>query len=208
MSLFEMDGSWNRHKVVIAGSTGVGKTSIVQRLATGSFDGDTDPTVGVELTSIAVGVGDDQIHLGVWDTAGQERFRSVSKSYFRNAVGAILVFSLTDRDSFETLDSWLNDIHAVASANSCVLLVGNKVDLEAERIIADGEARLFADRHNLNYVEVSAKENTNVDEMVKRLASNIAVKIRTGEIQNGISGKSPPVVLQHREPAQERGGCC
>jgi small GTP-binding protein len=97
-------------KVVLVGSSSVGKSSMVERLTEGIFPDDIQSTVGVEFKAFAVPVDDRTVRLQIWDTAGQERFKSVSKAYFRNAVGAVLMFDITQESTFEDLSTWLADL--------------------------------------------------------------------------------------------------
>jgi small GTP-binding protein len=170
------------YKVVVLGSSGVGKTSLVQRLTEQSFSSQIQSTVGVEfktwLYQLPTG---GEIKLNIWDTAGQERFRSVSKAYFRNAMGAILVFAIDSESSYAELDSWLADLHQAAMPNAAVLLVGNKTDA-ANREITEEQAAEYCKRHELEYLETSAKEGTGVQEAFARLALKIQEKAEKGEI--------------------------
>jgi small GTP-binding protein len=161
------------YKVVLAGASGVGKTAIVQQLVDGTFSADSHATIGVEFKVYECQSGTNKLKLNIWDTAGQEKFRSVSKTYFRNAVGAIIVFSLTDRLSFDGLNDWLNDIHSLCAPNAIVLMVGNKLDLQEERVISHNEAIAFSERHGVEFFETSALDATNVAETFLRLARSI-----------------------------------
>lgn len=105
---------------------------------------DSSHTIGVEFGSRIVNVGGKSVKLQIWDTAGQERFRSVTRSYYRGAAGALLVYDTTSRDSFNALTNWLNDARTLASPNIVILLVGNKKDLEEARDITFLEASTFA----------------------------------------------------------------
>ena len=198
------------YKVVLLGSTFVGKTAIVERLINDDFTGDNETTIGVEFRTFPVQVGDVEVKLNIWDTAGQEKFRSVSKAYFRNALGAILVFSLTDQKSFDALDDWLNDLQSLCAPNASIMLFGNKLDLKDERVISQEEANLFASRHDLEYIETSAFDSTNIKDSFTRLASQIYEKVSKGEIQSTFQTSSPPVVLNKAPSAnsQPKGGCC
>ena len=197
------------YKVVLLGSTFVGKTAIVERLINDDFTGDNETTIGVEFRTFPVQVGDVEVKLNIWDTAGQEKFRSVSKAYFRNALGAILVFSLTDQKSFDALDDWLNDLQSLCAPNASIMLFGNKLDLKDERVISQEEANLFASRHDLEYIETSALDSTNIKESFTRLASQIHEKIIKGEIQGSFQSAAPPVVLNKTpsENSQQESGC-
>jgi small GTP-binding protein len=193
------------YKVVVVGSSGVGKTAMVQRLVDGVFVGDGQPTIGVEFKCFECQAGPETVKLNICDTAGQERFRSVSRAYFRNAVGAVLVYSLTDRGSFDELDGWLNDINTLCSANASVVVVGNKADLRDDRAVADSEAKAFARRHAIaTYIERSALEATNIAEVFVRLATSIHAKVLNNDIRGSFMAATPPVLV--RGPAQ--GGCC
>jgi len=98
-----------------------------------------------------------------WDTAGQERFRTITSSYYRGAHGIIIVYDITDRDSFDNVKQWMHEIGRYACENVNKLLVGNKCDMEAKRQVGYDEAKAFADEHGIPFLETSAKEATNVE---------------------------------------------
>lgn len=199
------------YKVVVVGSSGVGKTAIVQRLIDNTFIEDTQSTVGVEFKSFSVESDGFVCKLSIWDTAGQEKFRSVSKAYFRNAVGAVLVFALDDIDSFQELNGWINDLTSLAAPNAAILLVGNKADLTEKRSITENEALDFAKRYNVEYIEASAKDGQNVKETFTRLAKIITDKIKSNEIQGTFqSSSAPPISQLNKDLASKNksGGCC
>ena len=175
----------NRHsyKVVLVGSSGVGKTSIVQHLISGNFREENQATIGVEFKSYALQTEGESIKLQIWDTAGQERFRSVSKAYFRNALGAILVFDLTNRQSFDDLNMWFSDFSQLSAPNAYILSIGNKCDLEDERQIVESEANSFAQRNGLFYLETSAKNGDHIEEAFVRLGTEIYRKVKSGDIK-------------------------
>ena len=197
------------YKVVVVGSSGVGKTAIVQRLVDKSFSDDGQPTIGVEFKCFTTKIGDDSVKLNIWDTAGQEKFRSVSKAYFRNAVGAVLVYSLNDRDSFDDLGRWLNDLQSLAAPNCAIFAVGNKLDLKDQRVILSSEAEAFSERHGLEYFEMSALDSTNVEDTFVSLAKAIHEKVKRGDIKGNFQLSTPPVlVTTDKRSAPESGGCC
>lgn len=199
------------YKVVVVGSSGVGKTAIVQRLIDNSFIEDTQSTVGVEFKSFSVESDDFVCKLSIWDTAGQEKFRSVSKAYFRNAVGAVLVFGLDDLDSFQELNGWINDLTSLATPNAAILLVGNKADLTEKRSITENEALDFAKRYNVEYIEASAKSGQNIKETFTRLARIIAEKIKKKEINGTFQNSATPPISQlnsNRSSKDKSSGCC
>lgn len=184
-------------KFILIGSSGVGKTAILKRLVENTFSSDSQSTIGVEFDSTSVEVDGQQIKLQIWDTAGQERFRSIAKAYFRNAVGVILVFDITERKTFEEINMWLNDVHSLCDPAAAVLLVGNKSDLEDSRVITLAEAENFAKNHQLSYLETSALNGTNVSEAFLMTATNIYRK--------GL--KSMPAKLQNQEKSDDDDNC-
>jgi small GTP-binding protein len=197
------------YKVVLVGASGVGKTAIVQQLVEGTFEADGQPTIGVEFKSYECQSGSDRLTLNIWDTAGQEKFRAVSKIYFRSAVGAILVFSLTDRTSFDALDDWLNDIHSLCAPNVDILLVGNKLDLREERVISQNEALSFSERHGIEFIETSAVQAVNISETFLRLARAIHDRVLKECIEERVIAE--PVSLVFSESTDLTGNrsfCC
>lgn len=169
-------------KFLIIGSAGSGKSCLLHQLIENKFKGDSSHTIGVEFGSKIVSVAGKSVKLQIWDTAGQERFRSVTRSYYRGAAGALLVFDITNRDSFNSLPDWLNDARSLASPNIVILLVGNKKDLDAEREVTFLEASQFAQENELMYLETSAKSGENVDESFLKCSKTILAKIQTGEL--------------------------
>jgi small GTP-binding protein len=170
-------------KVVIVGASGAGKTSILNQLLTKTFKPETPPTIGVQFRSYTVISDSDTIKLHIWDTAGQERFRSMAKAYVRNAVGALLVFDLTNRESFDELSKWIVDLHNLCVPNAYIIFVGNKVDLVDKRSITDSEATEFASRYNLDYLETSAENGDNVPEAFARLGQGILRSVKSGRLE-------------------------
>lgn len=199
------------YKVVVVGASGVGKTAIVQRLVDQTFLEEGQPTIGVELKCFQTKCGDDAIKLNIWDTAGQEKFRAVSKAYFRNAVGAVLVFALNDRQSFDDIESWMNDVHTLCATNAMVLVVGNKADLKQERCVSESDAAAFAERHSIDYLETSALDGANIEETFVRLAKGIHDKVKKNEIRGSFQNNVAPLVTTATTRKQEEkdyGGCC
>ena len=147
-------------KIIIIGSSGVGKTSILERLITGEFQ-QTTSTTGVDFKKFTIDVNGKKVDLRIWDTAGQERYRCISRAYFRNAIGVLIVFSLVDRRSFDEVNSWLNDARSSCCQNAQILLIGNKCDLPDQQISSD-LAQNFANTNKIEYIETSAKTGHNV----------------------------------------------
>jgi small GTP-binding protein len=160
-------------KFIVIGTSGVGKTAILKRLVEGVFTTESQSTIGVEFLATSMDIDGQQVKLQIWDTAGQERFRSIAKAYFRSAIGVILVFDLSDRKSFDDLNQWLADIHALCDPNAVVTLIGNKLDLTGQRTVTTSEAEMFAQLHQLAYFETSALGGDNIREAFHRTAGAI-----------------------------------
>ncbi|XP_039289430.1 ras-related protein Rab-4B-like [Nilaparvata lugens] len=169
-------------KFLVIGSAGSGKSCLLHQFIENKFKNDSSHTIGVEFGSKIINVAGKSVKLQIWDTAGQERFRSVTRSYYRGAAGALLVFDMTNRETFNALANWLSDARALASPNICILLVGNKKDLEAEREVTFLEASQFAQENELMFLETSAKSGENVEESFLKCSKTILAKIQAGEL--------------------------
>jgi small GTP-binding protein len=196
------DPDSNSYKIVVVGSSGVGKTAIVNQLVNKTFKEEGQPTIGVEFKSVAIQAEGENLKLQIWDTAGQERFRSVSKAYFRNAIGAVLVFDLTQKSTFDDVNSWLNDLNSLCAPNAYIVLVGNKSDLKEDRAVSEAEANEASRRYNLEYVETSAKDGSGIGETFARLAGGIVRKTKQGavpksdtEVKKNVIAISPTAVV-------------
>lgn len=178
-----------------------------------------DLTIGVEFGSRLLALPDStQVKLQIWDTAGQESFRSITRSYYRGAAGALLVYDITRRDTFQHLSRWLEEAQQHAQPNMVILLIGNKNDLEDRRAVSTEEGQAFADANGLLFMETSAKTAYNVEESFLRTAQEIHGKIQSGEIDVtneshgikvglGASGANANVNLNEGNPARQNG-CC
>jgi small GTP-binding protein len=171
------------YKVVVVGSTGVGKSAIVQRLITGIFPTELAITCGADFHTWTSFWDGEPHKIQIWDTAGQERFRAISKAYFRNAIGAVLVFDITKRESFEDLANWIHDLEVLAAPNAYIILVANKTDLEGSRQVGKAETKLFAERHRFDLYETSALSGENINAVFARITLELAVAVKNGSIK-------------------------
>ena len=157
-------------KVLLVGNSVVGKSSLILRYVDQIWNDVFVPTIGVDFKVKSLEIENKSIKLQIWDTAGQERFRNVISSYFKGAHGILLIFDITSRDSFKELENWLAEVEKNASTQILKILIGNKCDLEEEREISKDEGEAFAMRNGMQYIETSAKINTNVNEAFEDLA--------------------------------------
>ena len=168
-------------------SLGVGKSCLLLQFTDKRFQPVHDLTIGVEFGARMITVengngGATQVKLQIWDTAGQESFRSITRSYYRGAAGALLVYDITRRDTFQHLSKWLEEAKQHAQPNMVILLIGNKSDLEHRRTVSTEEGQAFADANGLLFLETSAKTAYNVEQAFLKTAEEIHGKITSGEI--------------------------
>ena len=149
-----------------------------------------------------INIEDKAIKLQIWDTAGQDTFRSIARSYYRGAAGALLVYDVTRRDTFNHLSAWLKEAREYASEEMVVMVIGNKNDLEAQRQVSREEGETFARENNLVFMEASAKTAENVEEAFFGTAKQILAKVKAGSLDpNTFSG---PVKLFRPEDKEVR----
>lgn len=141
-----------------------------------------DLTIGVEFGARMVNIEGKQIKLQIWDTAGQESFRSITRSYYRGAAGALLVYDITRRETFNHLTRWLEEARQNANSNMVIMLIGNKADLEHRRAVSFEEGKKFADDNGLIFLETSAKTAKNVEEAFCNTAAKIYQNIESGAL--------------------------
>ncbi|MBN3271463.1 RAB4B protein, partial [Polyodon spathula] len=168
-------------KFLVIGSAGTGKSCLLHQFIENKFKQDSNHTIGVEFGSKVVNVGGKTVKLQIWDTAGQE-ISSVTRSYYRGAAGALLVYDITSRETYNALTNWLTDARTLASPNIVIILCGNKKDLDADREVTFLEASRFAQENELMFLETSALTGENVEEAFLKCARNILNKIESGEL--------------------------
>ena len=157
-------------KVLLIGNSDVGKSSLILRYVDQIWNDVFVPTIGVDFKVKSIEVDKKLVKMQIWDTAGQERFRNVISSYFKGAHGILLIYDITSRDSFKELENWLGEVERHASSQVLKILIGNKSDLEEKREIQKDEGEAFAMRNGMQFIETSAKNNTNVSEAFEALA--------------------------------------
>eukprot|EP01023_Acetabularia_acetabulum_P065349 TRINITY_DN863_c0_g2_i1.p1 TRINITY_DN863_c0_g2~~TRINITY_DN863_c0_g2_i1.p1 ORF type:complete len:213 (+),score=25.62 TRINITY_DN863_c0_g2_i1:206-844(+) len=205
-------------KYIIIGDTGVGKSCLLLQFTDKRFQPVHDLTIGVEFGARMVNIDAKQIKLQIWDTAGQESFRSITRSYYRGAAGALLVYDITRRDTFNHMASWLEDARQHAQPNMTITLVGNKSDLAHKREISTEEGEAFAKEHGLLFLEASAKSTSNVEEAFVLTARKVYEKIEQGVFDvtneaNGVkvgygAGGAQNTIRPGETGAKSGGSCC
>ncbi|ONK75592.1 uncharacterized protein A4U43_C03F18520 [Asparagus officinalis] len=196
-------------KVVLIGDSAVGKSQILARFARNEFSLDSKATIGVEFQTRTLVISHKSVKAQIWDTAGQERYRAVTSAYYRGAVGALLVYDITKRQSFDHIPRWLEELRSHADKNIVIMLVGNKSDLEDQRQVSLDDAKEFAQKEGLFFLETSALESTNVEPAFMTVLTEIfnIVNKRT-LVSDGQGNGTAPAALPGKKiiipgPAQE-----
>lgn len=164
-------------KILIIGNSSVGKTSFLFRYADDSFTSAFVSTVGIDFKVKTVIRREKRMKLQIWDTAGQERYRTITTAYYRGAMGFILMYDVTNEESFNSVQDWVTQIKTYSWDNAQVILVGNKSDMENERVVTYDRGKQLADQLGLEFFETSAKENVNVKNVFERLVDIICDKM-------------------------------
>ncbi|XP_050935249.1 ras-related protein RABB1b-like [Cucumis melo] len=177
-------------KYILIGNTWVGKSYLMSQFLRKKFEPVHEVTVGAEFGVRTLTLHDKIIKLHIWDTAGQEAFKSITRSYYRGAIGALLVYDVTRRETFSNLKSWLDDVRELAHPDISIMVVGNKVDKNGRREVTKEEGQHFAEQNGLLFLETSAKTSQNVYEAFSIIANNILDKIELGvlDLSNKPSG--------------------
>ena len=189
-------------KVLLLGDSDVGKSSLILRYTEETFNSKLVNSIGVDFKMKKEEIDEKVIKVQIWDTAGHEKFRAITYSYYRGANAIIIVFDLSDKKSFISITEWLKQIEKHAKENVFKFLVGNKSDLVEERKVTFKEAKDYADKHNLPYIETSAKEGININELfessIKSFLSN----------NKYIGGEKNIKLINQSINDSEKNSCC
>ncbi|CAH9064489.1 unnamed protein product [Cuscuta epithymum] len=208
-------------KIVLIGESAVGKSNLLSRFARNEFYPNSKSTIGVEFQTQRVEVNGKEVKAQIWDTAGQERFRAVTSAYYRGAVGALLVYDISRRKTFDSIKRWLNELQTHSDMNVVTILVGNKSDLKDAREVTTDEGKALAEEEGLFFIETSALDTSNVSSafqtVVKEIYNILSRKVmQSQEFQHKDArhlANGEKVVLQgvgnSKADVQEaKRGCC
>lgn len=194
-------------KVVLIGDSAVGKSQLLARFSRNEFNLDSKATIGVEFQTRTLDIDHKTVKAQIWDTAGQERYRAVTSAYYRGAVGAMLVYDITKRQSFDHVARWLEELRGHADKNIVIMLVGNKTDLGSLRAVPTEDAKEFAEKENLFFIETSALEATNVETVFVNVLTEIyRVVSKKSLVANEAESAGSSALLRGKEivvPGQE-----
>ena len=164
------------YKIIIIGDSGVGKSNILGRYLHDEFKEDTKSTVGVEFGSKKMQIENATIKLQIWDTAGQERYRSITSAYYKGAKGALIVYDITRKCTFDNIDKWISDLKLNGDKNICIVILGNKSDLDDKREVSKGDGIKKSEMYKTAFLETSALNGDNIgkafDEIIEQIIQN------------------------------------
>ena len=206
-------------KYIIIGDAAVGKSNLLLRFAQNDFKAEYQLTIGVEFGAKNIDINNKKFRLQIWDTAGQENYRSITRAYYKNSVCAILVYDISNRDSFDHISNWIEDCLAQSPKTVFMVLVGNKSDLNDNRKVSFQEGQDMARNNNMMFFETSAKTGENVDKIFEDSAKEISNKINQGYydlesdvcgIKRGLNAGGPgsAVFINNNNNQNNESKCC
>jgi len=203
-------------KVVLIGDSGVGKSNLLSRYTRNEFNLESKSTIGVEFATRSIKIDGKQVKAQIWDTAGQERFRAITNTYYRGAVGALLVYDVSKLSTYEHVAQWLKELREQGDPGLIILLVGNKSDLVEQRAVTTEEGRTFAEENGMKFIETSAMNASNVDDAFTTILTESYRYVSNKPLHNDIDGESKnntkikvgdgPTGGPKKNPLQEK--CC
>ncbi|EGG14352.1 Rab GTPase [Cavenderia fasciculata] len=178
------------YKIILVGESAVGKSCILVRFTDNTFNTHFAPTLGVDFNvkTIRNKETGQTVKLQIWDTAGQERFRSITQTFYRGSHGVILVYDITDVKSFERCRDWIADINQYTQNGMIIVLVGNKIDMTAQRKVSFEQGKALAEELNIKFFETSAKENMGVTNVFDHIVQHIEQTMKDTEVEKTIIG--------------------
>jgi len=195
-------------KLLLIGDSGVGKSCLLLRFSDDSFTTSFITTIGIDFKIKTIELEGKRIKLQIWDTAGQERFRTITTAYYRGAMGILLVYDVTDEQSFQNIRNWIRNIEQHAADNVDKILVGNKCDMISEKLVETSRGQALADEYGIKFFETSAKSNINVVEAFTSIAADIKKRLMDNPTTAPGASKPDTLKIKNSEAKKESGGCC
>ena len=194
-------------KIVMIGDSGVGKSCILLRFADDKFNENFYATIGVDFRFKNVMVDDKSVKLQIWDTAGQERFKTITSAYYRGADGIIIVYDITDRNSFAHIKDWLDDVNKYTDDNPLKIIVGNKIDLIKDKQINNNDMKTMTAQTGIEIIECSAKDSIKINDLMEIMTKKLIEKKKN----EGNKNTTKSMILNdinNKNKEMNNKGCC
>ena len=198
-------------KLMILGDSSVGKSSILRKYCKNEFYEKYVATIGIDFQIKNVNINNKKIKLQIWDTAGQERYRVVTKNYFNSSDGFIIIYDITNKDSFDNISNWIEQITTIVGKNVKCIIFGNKKDLKEKRKVEFDEGKELAEKYNCNFFETSAKEGDNIEEGFLNITTDILSDIKSVQERRNNSSilkTQKKKQIKNKNKDEDKKGCC
>ncbi|XP_057511767.1 ras-related protein RABA5c-like [Actinidia eriantha] len=208
----EDEGEEYLFKVVIIGDSAVGKSNLLSRYASNEFNPHSKSTIGVEFQTQSMEIDGKEVKAQIWDTAGQERFRAVTSAYYRGAVGALIVYDISRRTSFDSVARWLEELKTHCDTTMARMLVGNKCDLENIRDVSVEEGKNLAEVEGFFFIETSALDSTNVKKafeiVIREIYNNVSRKVLNSDSYKAELSVNRVSLVKDGADGSKQASCC
>merc|ERR1712224_266608 len=191
-------------KLLLIGDSGVGKSCLLLRFSEDSFTTSFITTIGIDFKIKTIELDGKRIKLQIWDTAGQERFRTITTAYYRGAMGILLVYDVTDENSFQNIRNWVRNIEQHAADNVDKILIGNKCDMKDQKVVDKSRGQELANHYNIRFFETSAKSDINVKDAFYAISKDIKKRLMDSNTKPESGGGA----ISLGKGGNQNGGCC
>ncbi|CAD8063141.1 unnamed protein product [Paramecium primaurelia] len=197
-------------KIVLSGDSGVGKSNLLLRFTKNQFNPDSKTTIGVEFATRSISISGKIIKAQIWDTAGQERYRAITSAYYRGAIGAVLVYDITNKQSFDAVERWIQEVRENADKDIVIMIIGNKSDLKHLRAIRQESGQDLAQMYKVAFMEASAQDGSNVDQaftqIIQQIYQNLTKQLQKYDQMSHLQGEK--LDLEITNSGNKKQGCC
>jgi Ras-related protein Rab-11A len=201
-------------KLILIGDASVGKTNILTKYLKNEFDPNSKATVGVELGTKNIQIDNKIIKVQIWDTAGQERYKAITSTYYKGAKGAIIVYDITRKITFDNIEKWIGDLKVNGDENIIIFLVGNKSDLNDNREVSKEDGLNKSEKFNIPFLETSALCGENISKVFEELIQKVYINNKEELVEHNKKEIKKGVDLNeiknenNTEEKSEKKGCC
>jgi len=198
--------SFHEVKICILGDSGVGKSSLVQRFVHNTFTVGNESTIGASFLTKTIVVGDKTVKFNIWDTAGQEKYRALAPMYYRGSQACVIVYDVTSMPSYKSVSAWIRELQSHAPSDVVLALAANKSDLQPKASVPVKEARALADSIGAVFIETSAKNSVNVNQLFVSLVPKL--KLKKPVVSQETSGRRITPGVENSDTTSRKTGCC